>query len=61
MFTGKAADYPKRLLVFIVLIYLCVLSDEWQARWVLLLIFYERERERESETDRDKSSRRQGW
>lgn len=32
MFTGKAADYPKHLLVFIVLIYLCALSDEWQAR-----------------------------
>ncbi len=52
MFTGKATDYPKHLLVFIVLIYWCVLSDEWQARRVLLLIFYERREERESERDR---------
>lgn len=51
MFTGKAADYPKHLLVFIVLIYLCVLSDEWQARRVLLLIFYERKRERVRPTE----------
>lgn len=31
MFTGSRADYPKHLLVFSSLIYLCVLSERWKS------------------------------
>ncbi len=48
MFTGKAADYPQTFMVFIVLIYWCVLSDEWQARRVYYSSFM-RGRMRESD------------